>query len=497
MTEQKDNVAIYARVSRVGDRAETLTSPDVQIRVGTKHAKDRGLRVDEKVVELDQSGAKMDRPELERLIQRIEAGEIDGIIVHRIDRFARSLVGGIEALERITRAGGFVQTADGQIDTRGANGHGAMAELQRNMLLCIAEWVKSLAAEHFEEAKRGAIAAGIHVCGRVPFGYRRAKDRRLEPDDERADAVREAFRLRATGASQGEVAKMLNERVPGGPSGRTAWSAATVGKLVTNRVYLGEARQGQHVNPSAHPPITDEATFDICAALARAAAEQASELRSTHPGTRSMLAGVARCGSCGYAMVKTRSNLRYEVYQCHNLRNCPAPASAMVPALNELVEREVLDRLTTEAKKIKRIRADHGIDDLTAEIAIARGKRAPFEDPDYVAVIGVAAAKRACAKVDQEIARLESQLAAKIAATHSEGPSAQNVIEIWDTLDVLEKRAVIGREIDAVIVSRPPSRTGPRMPLVERVEIKGRGDGPAFARPPKHGPKVKARVAAA
>ena|SRR5829696_3992180 len=36
------------------------------------------------------------------------------------------------------------------------------------------------------------------------------------------------------------------------------WSASTVGKVLTNRAYLGEARQGDIVNPTAHERLVTE-----------------------------------------------------------------------------------------------------------------------------------------------------------------------------------------------------------------------------------------------
>lgn len=51
---------------------------------------------------------------LTRALARVEAGESDGIVVAKLDRFGRTLIDGLRHIERIQAAGGtFVSVADG------------------------------------------------------------------------------------------------------------------------------------------------------------------------------------------------------------------------------------------------------------------------------------------------------------------------------------------------------------------------------------------------
>src|SRR5215212_9589718 len=38
------------------------------------------------------TGANLDRPALQRLLQQVQAGQIDCVVVHRVDRLSRSLL---------------------------------------------------------------------------------------------------------------------------------------------------------------------------------------------------------------------------------------------------------------------------------------------------------------------------------------------------------------------------------------------------------------------
>ena len=485
-------VAGYVRVSRVAGRTgDSFQSPDAQEESIRAHCKAHRLEVVDVVRELDESGGSMARPKLQRLIAEVEAGTLNGIVVARIDRFARTLVGGVHALGEIHAAGGFVQTVEGGIDTSSTSG--AMGELQLNLLLTLAQWERATRAEGFELAKVRAVSRGVHIAGKVPVGYLRpSKGARLELDPAKARAVRDAFELRANGATFGAVSRMLDVRLPGGPSGGGVWNRNTVTRLLSNPVYTGEARQGEHRRGDAHLPIVSRGIFDTVQALGRRVepAERSSEVRS-------LLAGICRCGACGYALDRNTVNRQYLVYRCRGRSAsgvCEAPASAMVDAVDAFVEEAVLGRLA--AYSVEQVAADEDLDELHARIAAARAKREPFEDPDYVQALGIAAATRALARTDEEIQALETELAGRVVAHDALPP--QEVAGIWPTLTVAEKNTVIAAMVDSVLISRAPRGT----PLSERIAIYWTGDDVPLARPSRgrgrgNSPEVEPAVAAA
>jgi DNA invertase Pin-like site-specific DNA recombinase len=64
--------------------------------------------------ELDESGGRKDRPLLLEAIGRVEWGASQRIVVAYLSRFGRSLVDGLQAIERITEGGGsFVSVQEG------------------------------------------------------------------------------------------------------------------------------------------------------------------------------------------------------------------------------------------------------------------------------------------------------------------------------------------------------------------------------------------------
>ena len=409
---------------------------------------------------------------LGQAIAACEQGEAGGIIVEEQSRLSRE--NGLQtaevwdALERAELR--LVCAAEG-LDT--ANG-----DHELNFAIKAA-----LAREQWKQYKRRSEATkkhaveqlGIHI-GPAPFGYTRGLHEPLRRDPKQGKVVRGAFELRATGASLHDVIRFLDRNAPGGPSGRGAWALSTLSRILANRVYLGEARGGSgYVNVGAHPAIVAQETFDACQALGGRREPAPIEAKS-------LLAGVARCAGCGYALRRQKVTGEHLVYRCRGRSatgECAAPASVMVHALDGLVEAAVEERLSDQT--IERVATGQDVDAIHERLAKARKKREPFEDPDYVGLLGVAAASRALAKVDETIAAVESELAA--ALTSGDGffgvVATQDALDALQSLDVTKRREVVQAMLGGVFVSKAPRGT----PVGDRVTLVWRGEPLPIARP--------------
>jgi DNA invertase Pin-like site-specific DNA recombinase len=472
---------------RKSSKEDPAISRERQRRAIDGWAKAAGVAIVGEVYEPGVSGSK---PWQERgLGQAIEAckrGEAAGIIVEEASRLSRqNLAKTAEVWEAFEQAGlRLVCVVDG-IDT--ANGD---HELNFGMRALLAREQWKQYARRVEDAKRNAVARGVHISAKVPAGYvRRARGLPLELDRKTAPAIRRAFELRAGGASRPAVAALLEELLPGGPRGRGRWTVETVGSLLRNRVYLGEARQGKHVLPDAHPALVDRATFDTVQALwAR------PEPRSAPSSTVALLAGgIARCGSCGYALVRSSSGSgRGVVYKCrgHSASGlCPARASVSAAALDEYVEAAVLERIRSQ--RIERAPATVDVDALHRRLAGLREQRAMFEEGEFAVQLGPEAALRGLRGVDEKIVEVELELADAVPASDSPF-ELLTVGEKWPE-SVAKRREIIAAGVDAVIVSRALRGSA----VADRVEILWRGEAPPAPRPSRGGPEVEPGLVAA
>lgn len=116
----------YARVSK-SETQDTAAQVRALREVGCK-----------KIFEESASGGRWDRPELQRLLDQLRAG--DTLVVCRLDRLSRSLKDLLTILERLNAAGAQFRSLTEAVDTAGPAGRmlmqmlGAFAEFEREMI---------------------------------------------------------------------------------------------------------------------------------------------------------------------------------------------------------------------------------------------------------------------------------------------------------------------------------------------------------------------------
>lgn len=282
----------YVRVSRVGGReGEGYISPTLQREAIASYAREIGGEIAAWSDDQDFSGGNMERPGFQEVLRRIEAGETGGVVVMRVDRFARSVADGAATVQRILDAGGVFASCHERIDPRTPEGR-----FMLNSFLNNGELFLNQIKAGWRAAKAKAVARGVHI-GPTPVGYRRiAKGQpdasKLIPDPVYAPAVSEVFRL-AAGRTLGDsaLARHMTENAPR-KSGRE-WQPQEIRRWLRSRVYLGEVHYGEFVNLEAHEPLIDWETWDRC--------QREPGVRRSAP-SKFLLSGLARCANCRYAM---------------------------------------------------------------------------------------------------------------------------------------------------------------------------------------------------
>lgn len=302
------------RVSRVGDRdGDRFVSPREQAeRIQSVAERDR-LKLVDTIEEQNVSGGAplAKRPGLSRAVAMVEAGEADVVVVAYFDRLVRSLAVQAEVVERIERAGGAILA----VDVGNVRADTASRWLSSTMLGLVAEYHRRSTSERTADAKRRAVARGVPPFPNVPPGYRKRDDGRLEVDTAEAEAVAEAFRMRASGATIADVRAHLAEQ-------GIARSYHGTQALLRSRIPLGELRFGELANEHAHTAIVDEETWRRV--------QRMEVPRGRRPKSERLLArlGVLRCGTCGSRMVvgfrtDTKYGRRYDFYRCPPIGDCP------------------------------------------------------------------------------------------------------------------------------------------------------------------------------
>jgi len=380
----------YIRVSRVAGReGESFISPDVQRKKIKAWAELHEVELVHIWEELDQSGAKRDRPMFQLALERCERGESGGIVVSKLDRFARSAVDALEGIKRLNAAGARLVSVEDNFD-----GSTPMGRFAIGILTLIAELELERIKESWSTAIVTAVGRGVHISANPPAGYTREKKKGLVRSEPDASVIAEAFRKRALGASWSQLADFLTENGVRSFRGSAAWSVNGTRTLLLNRVYLGEARSGSVVNPDGHEPIVTQAEFD--------AAQAVATLFKPHDGSvasKALLGGLVRCAGCGFTL-KIAGNKNphtgesFPAYYCKGRSAkgmCPERATIRASYLDDYVEAQVLAALTDEHGLLAQaVHASQQIEDAQRDAEAAEHELALYLETDLVSAIGAA-----------------------------------------------------------------------------------------------------------
>ena len=134
------------------------------------------------------SGATMDRPALQQLLEDITAGRVDTVVVYKIDRLTRSLADFAKIVEILDARGASFVSVTQQFNTTTS-----MGRLTLNVLLSFAQFEREVIGERIRDKIAASKKKGMWMGGVPPLGYG-VQDHKLVMIYGEADTVRLVFR---------------------------------------------------------------------------------------------------------------------------------------------------------------------------------------------------------------------------------------------------------------------------------------------------------------
>jgi DNA invertase Pin-like site-specific DNA recombinase len=326
---------IYIRISRLGDRTadEATEVYEAQCR---DWANRNGISIDQVEEDTDVSGSvAVAERKLERLIQKVEAGESEGILTPYLDRFGRDIISGSVALKRIADVGGRLVCVNDGFDS---SSPGSKEIFGYRMVT--AEAFLDRVRANYQVAIDRKVAAGSYVY-KAPFGYRKDEVGRLTVNEQEARLVRDVFERRAAGDDIGKLTRFLREQGAISVYSGKPLTKSGVRTMVANRAYVGEVsiQNGTKGKPRVitdfHAPIIPRQIFEAANAVRGAYFPQNGKLAS-----QVKLPGLVYCATC-------KRRLRISGYKAGGqsvanyactYADCPAHASMKASKLDAYVE---------------------------------------------------------------------------------------------------------------------------------------------------------------
>ena len=327
-------VATYARFSSNNQREESIMS---QQRHMHKYIAQKGYLLVEEYVDEALTGTNTNRPAFKQ-------HKFDVVIVHKMDRFARSVYDTLDVKKQLLMYGVTIESV---IDKFESTPEG---DLQQIIQLGINEYYsKNLAREVMKGLSENAYQAK-HNGGIPLYGYDvDPETKKYIINEHEAGAVRIIFNKIIQGFSYRELAEYLNLLGYRTKIGNKFSATSSFYDILTNPKYKGEyvfnrsvskpkqlGMKRSHRNnkneeiirvPNGVPAIVDEETFELVQKLLK----QRRRSKGQHKAKEVyLLTGLVECAECGSAYhgssrIGGRNKSKYVSYRCSKRKKLENP----------------------------------------------------------------------------------------------------------------------------------------------------------------------------
>jgi site-specific DNA recombinase len=273
------------------------------------------------------SGGTLERPALTRLLGAARAGEVEIVVVYKVDRLTRSLADFARIAELFDACGVSFVSVTQQFNTTSS-----MGRLNLHVILSFAQYEREVTGERIRDKIAASRKKGLWMGGVVPLGYD-AKDRNLVINAAEAETVGTLFRLyRELGtvrrlkeaADRLRLATKRRHQSSGRVTGGVSFTRGHLYCLLSSPVYVGEVTHKGARYPGRHAAIIDREVFD--AVQRQLAGNAASRHFNTNAKAPSLLTGLVH-DETGDRLWPTHANKRGRRFRYYISKRLMHPTS--------------------------------------------------------------------------------------------------------------------------------------------------------------------------
>ena len=291
------------------------------------------------------TGTNFERPAFQEMLQDIETGKIQCVIVKDLSRLGRNYID----------TGYYIQSYFPAYHVRFIalnENFDTEKEDSNNILFTVLNMInESYAIDASKKVREQAARdrkAGKFIGDKAPYGYKKSPEdcHKLIVDEEAANVVKQIFQWVLEGTSYDKIAILLNEAnilTPGfygkkkglissqNLIGQGYWQTFTIAKIVRSEIYTGDMVQGKSVTiqhkqiktdkkdwivvKNTHEAIISNETFEK-AQQCRIEIDKKSKSKNKIPYTENVLKGKIFCQYCGKNLNRGRkiTKTKGEIY---------------------------------------------------------------------------------------------------------------------------------------------------------------------------------------
>lgn len=334
---------LYERLSRDDELQGESNSISNQKKMLEDYARRNGLPNPTHFTDDGVSGTRFDRPGFLAMMEEVEAGRVEAIVIKDMSRLGRDYLKVGQVMEILRQRGVRLIAINDGVDS--LNGDDDFTPF-RNIMN---EFYARDTSRKIRSVFKSKGMSGKHLTGTVIYGY--LWDEKREHwlvDEEAAAVVRHIFALAMEGYGPYQIATKLSEEKIEMPAVHLArygegvnknkafadiyrWSASTVVEILKKQEYLGHTvnfktrkhfkdKKSHYVDESewtifenTHEAIIDQETFDNVQRIRGNARRYPDGFGEAHP-----LTGLMYCADCGGKMYvhRTYNGKRVPQYTC-------------------------------------------------------------------------------------------------------------------------------------------------------------------------------------
>lgn len=425
-----------------------------------------------------------ERPAINEMIEDVQNGKVNNVLVFKIDRLTRSTADLIYLVNLFNDCDCAFNSLCESIDTQTAAGRmfikiiGIFAEFERENIV-----------ERTKVGFERKVREGYTLATRTPsYGYDRSIGEKVQViNQNEAVIVREIFDMFTNkNMSYLEIARNLNERnIP--TKENAIWHSRTVKNVLTNCNYIGKVRyatkdESRHFETEgAHEPIISNELYEETQNLIKKIAVKCYTKR---PNEEHYFSGVLYCSKCGGRLVTHGSYRRDKDgnpktdcdYRCSNYikKTCNAGnvnhkkvEIAFREYIDKIANFEIPDELQTEEKKKLQKQNSECADRLNKQYKVLEQKEKELlklyisNSIDFEHYIEIKQSlEQEKESVFSQLQSLESTINEREEETISREDIIRNLRENWDLLSDHEKQQFLIKFVDKIIIEshKQPNR---------------------------------------
>ena len=386
-TEDIKITALYERLSRDDEQVGESNSIQNQKKMLEDYARRNGLPNPTHFTDDGVSGTRFDRPGFLAMMEEVEAGRVEAIVIKDMSRLGRDYLKVGQVMEILRQRGvRLIAINDGVDSLKGDDDFTPFRNIMN-------EFYARDTSRKIRSVFKSKGMSGKHLTGTVIYGY--LWDEKREHwlvDEEAAAVVRHIFALAMEGYGPYQIATKLSEEKIEMPAVHLArygegvnknktfadiyrWSASTVVEILKKREYLGHTvnfktrkhfkdKKSHYVDESewtifenTHEAIIDQETFDNVQRIRANVRRYPDGWGEAHP-----LTGLMYCADCGGKMYvhRTYNGKRVPQYTCGQYGKYPI--GSLCPTQHRIKAEAVLtliaDMLRAIAEYSKNDRAE-------------------------------------------------------------------------------------------------------------------------------------------